>query len=151
ERIHDAPVLRLRDRLLPLVSLRSLLDLGTPKADGETYIAVIRVGAYTFGIMVDRVFDIEEIVVKPLAPILRDIRMFSGNTILGDGGVTMILDPNGIAASMGTIGADEPVHHSETAALTGVREERTTLLLFRAGDAGQKAVPLACIARLEEI
>ena len=56
------------------------------------------------GIIVDRVFDTEEIVVKPVAPILRHITMFSGNTILGDGSVIMILDPNGIARATG-IGA----------------------------------------------
>ena len=53
------------------------------------------------GIIVDRVFDTEEIVVKPVAPILRHVTMFSGNTILGDGSVIMILDPNGIARATG--------------------------------------------------
>src|SRR3546814_2698335 len=43
------------------------------------------------------------IVVKPVAPILRHIEMFSGNTILGDGSVIMILDPNGIASATGEI------------------------------------------------
>jgi CheY-like chemotaxis protein len=46
------------------------------------------------------VFDTEEIVVKPVAPILRHVTMFSGNTILGDGSVIMILDPNGIASDI---------------------------------------------------
>jgi two-component system chemotaxis sensor kinase CheA len=151
ERINDTPVLRLRNQLLPLVSLQSLLNLGKPKSDGETYIVVTQVGTYTFGIIVDRVFDTEEIVVKPVAPILRDISMFSGNTILGDGSVIMILDPNGIAASTGEITVGEQAHRSEQLARAGVREDRTTLLLFRAGDGSQKAVPLALIARLEEI
>ena len=38
---------------------------------------------------------------KPVAPILRHIPLFSGNTILGDGSVIMILDPNGVAAAAG--------------------------------------------------
>ena len=151
ERINDTPVLRLRDRLLPLVSLQSLLNLGKPKSGAETYIVVTQVATYTFGIIVDRVFDTEEIVVKPVAPILRDISMFSGNTILGDGSVIMILDPNGIAAATGEITVGEQAHRSEVTARSGVREDRTTLLLFRAGDGSQKAVPLALIARLEEI
>jgi two-component system, chemotaxis family, sensor kinase CheA len=133
------------------VSLQSLLNLGKPKSETETYIVVTQVGTYTFGIIVDRVFDTEEIVVKPVAPILRDISMFSGNTILGDGSVIMILDPNGIAASTGEITVSEQAHRSEQLARAGVREDRTTLLLFRAGDGSQKAVPLALIARLEEI
>ena len=151
ERINDTPVLRLRDRLLPLVSLQALLKLGKRSDGGETYIVVTQVGIYTFGIIVDRVFDTEEIVVKPVAPILRDIGMFSGNTILGDGSVIMTLDPNGIAAATGEITVGEQAHCSEALARTGVREDRTALLLFRAGDAGQKAVPLSLVARLEEI
>jgi chemotaxis protein histidine kinase CheA len=55
------------------------------KNSTETFIVVSQVGTYSFGIIVDRVFDTEEIVVKPVAPILRDIAIYSGNTILGDG------------------------------------------------------------------
>ena len=151
ERINRTPVLRLRNRLLPLVSLRELLRLGERDDQAETYIVVTQVGTCTFGIMVDRIFDTEEIVVKPVAPILRDISMFSGNTILGDGSVIMILDPNGIAASTGEISEGEQAPPGETPVRSDPREERTALLLFRAGDSAQKAVPLALVARLEEI
>ncbi len=159
ERINRAPVLRLRDRLLPLVSLAALLQLdedrGTVEDEvggqEETFIVVAQVGTYTFGIIVDRVFDTEEIVVKPVAPILRHISMFSGNTILGDGSVIMILDPNGIAgatgeSTMGGGGAAEAVHMHETRG-----DDYTSLLIFRAGSTELKAVPLALVARLEEI
>jgi two-component system, chemotaxis family, sensor kinase CheA len=84
ERINDTPVLRLRDRLLPLVNLNDLLALGASHGDDNgSYIVVAQVGASLLGIIVDRVFDTEEIVVKPVAPILRHVTMFSGNTILG--------------------------------------------------------------------
>ncbi|HYM02940.1 MAG TPA: chemotaxis protein CheW [Stellaceae bacterium] len=153
EWLNDAPVLRLRDRLLPLVSLQELLKLGKRSTEqSETFIVVTQVGTYTFGIIVDRVFDTEEIVVKPVAPILRDITMFSGNTILGDGSVIMILDPNGIAASTGEIAASESaVRKEQSATRAGTRNDVTSLLLFRAGSGAPKAVPLALIARLEEI
>ncbi len=108
ERINDTPVLRLRDRLLPLVSLADLLALdaeGDPA--GDATIVVVQVGSTMLGIIVDRVFDTEEIVVKPVAPILRHVTMFSGNTILGDGSVIMILDPNGIARATGIGAAGE--------------------------------------------
>jgi len=153
EVLHDAPVLRLRDRLLPLVSLRELLRLGVREQhdNGEAFIVVTRVGSYSFGIIVDRVFDTEEIVVKPVAPILRDINMFSGNTILGDGSVIMILDPNGIAGATGEATSNE-TEAAEQAQTVGTRQQLlTTLLLFRAVEAGPKAVPLALVARLEEI
>jgi two-component system chemotaxis sensor kinase CheA len=59
----------------------------------ERFVVVTQEGARTFGMIVDQVFDTEEIVVKPVAPVVRHIAMFSGNTILGDGSVIMILDP----------------------------------------------------------
>ena len=157
ERINDASVLRLRNRLLPLVSLRELLHLDDDKGDeangnaGETFIVVTQVGNYTFGIMVDRVFDTEEIVVKPVAPILRDVGMFSGNTILGDGSVIMILDPNGIAEASGGTANAEASHAAEAAGPAAHENERVTLLVFRVGGGTPKAVPLSLIARLEEV
>ncbi|MGQ0662552.1 MAG: hybrid sensor histidine kinase/response regulator [Pseudomonadota bacterium] len=156
ERINNAAFLRLRNRLLPLISLRDLLSLG-PRPGGEAgeiFIVVTQVGTYTFGIMVDRVFDTEEIVVKPVAPLLREVSMFSGNTILGDGSVIMILDPNGIAAKTGE--ASSPASAgAEAAEAAGTQAERRdgriALLVFRAGGEAPKAVPLALVARLEEV
>ncbi|MBI3513772.1 MAG: chemotaxis protein CheA, partial [Proteobacteria bacterium] len=153
ERIHGAPVLRLRDRLLPLISLERLLRLDRPTGEGadERFIVVTQVGTYSFGIMVDRVFDTEEIVVKPVAPILRHLTLFSGNTILGDGSVIMILDPNGIAASSGEIAVTDSGAAEKIAARDARNSEVTTLLVFRAGGGAPKAVPLSLVARLEEI
>jgi two-component system chemotaxis sensor kinase CheA len=153
EMIKDAPVLRLRDRLLPLVSLSSLLRLREAPVGGlKGYVVVMQVGANVFGIVVDRVFDTEEIVVKPVAPILRHITMFSGNTILGDGSVIMILDPNGVARGAG-ITAEGRVEEQQTMNVNGgIRSDSSTsLLLFRAGDQTPKAVPLGLVARLEDI
>ncbi|WP_343870306.1 chemotaxis protein CheW, partial [Caenispirillum bisanense] len=190
EMISNAPVLRLRDRLLPLVSLANLLKLrrtsvheeveglisnddGGPVSGGrtgkalkgngsaatvastdetmETFIVVAQVGTYTFGIIVDRVFDTEEIVVKPVAPILRHISMFSGNTILGDGSVIMILDPNGIATATGEITMGTNQATDTQSSHDTHSDEKTSLLVFRAGGKDLKAVPLALVARLEEI
>ncbi len=153
ERIKDAPVLRLRDRLLPLVSLAGLLRLPAPASEAEGFVAVMQVGGQAFGIILDRVFDTEEIVVKPVAPILRHVTMFSGNTILGDGSVIMILDPNGIgrAAGVGADAAGEDARRTATSA-AGLRSNASaSLLLFRAGDETPKAVPLGLVARLEDI
>jgi two-component system chemotaxis sensor kinase CheA len=153
EWINNAPVLRLRDRLLPLVSLYELLKLGrSAERPKETFIVVTQVGTHSFGIIVDRVYDTEEIVVKPVAPILRGIPIFSGNTILGDGSVIMILDPNGIAASAGEIaGTHGGVKTEPVAARAVVRDNLQSLLLFRVGGGAPKAVQLSLIARLEEI
>src|SRR5579859_2249063 len=152
ERINDTPVLRLRDRLLPLVNLNDLLALGeSHNDDSGAYIVVAQVGANSLGIIVDRVFDTEEIVVKPVAPILRHVTMFSGNTILGDGSVIMILDPNGIARST-RIGAGGESKTISSKAKDQIRSsDRTAMLLFRAGSDQKLAVPLGLVARLEDI
>ncbi len=216
EYIKGAPVFRLRDRLLPLVSLSEVLCLASesilkpekeePKEEviesaaeeeqeeaveetGEAldaigpeqekalvkslkraaektkkekkkekkklarnlYIVIAEVGGYQFGIIVDRVFDTEEIVVKPVAQMLKGLKLFSGNTILGDGSVIMILDPNGIANASGGIDNIE-----EDATMQGTKhradsEKKTSLLLFNVGDNTPKAVPLSLVARLENI
>jgi two-component system, chemotaxis family, sensor kinase CheA len=151
ERLHDAPVLRLRERILPLVSLQAMLGLkGEDHGTAETFVIVTQIGAQRFGIIVDRVFDTEEIVVKPVAPMLRDIAIYSGNTILGDGSVIIILDPNGIAAAA-NLSAEEAETKEKSAARDAANKSQETVLLFRAGGTEPKAVPLALVARLEAI
>ena len=184
ERINDTPVLRLRDKLLPLITLSKLLELDEPEElvpdsaphgagkaaeapetgagagqesdvkdnQKDLFVVVIQVGKQQFGIVVDSVFDTEEIVVKPMSSMLRDIPLFSGNTILGDGAVIMIIDPNGIAQSVAdsTDGhADDEERIDETQLKTS--DDTTAMLLFRAGSDEPKAVPLSLITRLEEI
>ncbi|HUI95253.1 MAG TPA: chemotaxis protein CheW [Xanthobacteraceae bacterium] len=153
ERIKDAPVLRLRDKLLPLIRLTSLLHLdnGDPIEEENGFIVVTQVGSQTFGIVVDGVFHTEEIVVKPMSTRLRHINMFSGNTILGDGSVIMIIDPNGIAKSVGTVAAQAGLAEEDEAERRIGHEEMTSLLIFRAGAAQPKAVPLSLVTRLEEL
>ncbi|MFD1704231.1 chemotaxis protein CheW [Methylopila henanensis] len=152
ERIGDTSLLRLRDRLLPLVRLRDLLGLAPQPADAaeDVFVVISQVGDDIFGIVVDDVLHTEEIVVKPMASRLNHIALFSGTTILGDGSVILILDPNGVAAAAG------PATHREAAAEeTGAgvdeRADLVPLLLFRAGSAAPKAVPLALVTRLEMI
>ncbi len=188
ERINGTPVLRLRNRLLPLVNLSELMELRPPVVseageggpigeqgpiddngdrdltgekdpagdenladDKELFIVVAQIGAYSMGIIVDRVFDTEEIVVKPVAPILRDLKLFSGNTILGDGSVVMILDPNGIAAATGEIAMTNDASDAQDERALSQSNGKVSMLVFRAVDDTPKAVPLELIARLEEV
>src|SRR5262249_60895722 len=97
----------------------------------------------------DGVFHTEEIVVKPMSTKLRHIAMFSGNTILGDGSVIMIVDPNGIAEAIGTIESEDIA--SEAEARSAASAKMVSMLVFRAGSPELKAVPLALVTRLEEI
>jgi two-component system chemotaxis sensor kinase CheA len=154
ERIKDTPVLRLRNKLLPLIHLKKLLKIdGGAEIDPENgFIVVTQVGNQTFGIVVDGVFHTEEIVVKPMSSKLRHIAMFSGNTILGDGSVIMIIDPNGIVQAIGTAGAGQRDIAEENETTKGASSEQlTSLLVFRAGSTQPKAVPLSLVTRLEEL
>jgi len=153
EYIQKIPVLHLRNQLLPLVRLDNLLGLKDDTDDElseESFVVVAKTGNSTFGIVVDKVFDTEEIVVKPVSPILRNIRQFSGNTILGDGSVIMILDPNGIASEVGNIESklQSKAKNDEN---TNVDEKKVPLLLFKGAGNEPMAVPLVLVARLEEI
>jgi two-component system chemotaxis sensor kinase CheA len=153
EQIGGAPVLRLRDQLLPLISLGTLLRLqeADTKADNAT-VVVTAVGSGMLGIVVDDVYDTEEIVVKPVAPILRHVTMFSGNTILGDGAVIMILDPNGVARGAGLSASRDRREAGAGSAQAARSDDGMALLLFRVGgQPAPRAVPLNLVARLEDI
>jgi two-component system chemotaxis sensor kinase CheA len=131
EMIHGTPVLRLRNRLLPLINLRRQLDLvdGADATDlDEAFIVVSQVGNYTFGIIVDKIYDAEEIVVKPVSSLLRDLAIFAGNTILGDGSVIMILDPNGIAQTTGEIQVADQAELERAEGRSESEEDRVALL-----------------------
>jgi two-component system chemotaxis sensor kinase CheA len=152
ETLNATRVMRLRDRLLPLVDLSALLGLPPLEAAAEgkaQFVVVMQVGGRRFGLVVDEVFDTEEIVVKPMASVLRDLRMFSGNTILGDGSVIMIVDPSGVAAAVGDV--EETEAEDAAQARLASRDERTGMIIFRAGAAEPKAAPLALVTRLEEL
>jgi two-component system, chemotaxis family, sensor kinase CheA len=154
ERIKDAAVLRLRNKLLPLIQLKTLLGIAE-SAETKTdsgFIVVTQVGSQTFGIVVDAVFHTEEIVVKPMSSRLRHIAMFSGNTILGDGSVILIIDPNGVVQAIGMAETTRRVGDEEHGAAPEADETATeSLLVFRAGSPNPMAVPISLVTRLEEI
>ena len=152
ERINGSPVLRLRERLLPIVTLTGVLGQ-QENADSidSGFVVVAQVGRQRFGILVDEVFHTEEIVVKPMSSKLRHLPLFAGNTILGDGAVVLIVDPNGIArqVSQGTQTGVIPVDAEPEE--TDAADAKATLLVFKGGGGSFKAVPLSLVTRLEEI
>ncbi|MBT4867579.1 MAG: response regulator [Planctomycetaceae bacterium] len=155
ERIHDKEVFRLRDRLLPLVHLDSAMGLDDDPAeeDCDINIVVVQVGDEQFGLVVSEVFDTEEIVVKPVGMLLKEISLYQGTTILGDGRVIMILDVAGIAKQFGGLSTASDLRDAAADAATDSdgdsAGEYTTQLLFDV--AGRTmAVPLSLVARLEE-
>ncbi len=166
EQVHGTPVYRLRGHLLPLVRLTEVLETrsraaGEPGAavpdaaanDGVVNIVVLQADERQFGLVVDRVNDTEEIVVKPLGKQLKGISAFAGATIMGDGQVALILDVLGLAQRAKVVGErrDQTViEEQDGAPRTEAGEERQTFLLFRAGQEDRLGVPLGLVARLEE-
>ncbi len=153
EHVDGTPVLRLREKLLPLVSLAKLLGVEASGSNTTMTIAVAQLGGLLAGLLIDRVFDTEEIVVKPASRLLRHIQVFSGNTILGDGSVIMILDPSGLSRAIGQpsiathAGSSEP--HLTATERSG---DRSAMLLVRlTAEEGPVAVPLGLVARIESI
>jgi two-component system chemotaxis sensor kinase CheA len=149
EYIHGSPVYRLRGVLLPIIDLR--LVLGKAASEFHTVnLVVLQLGARQFGLMVDKIVDTQEIVVKPLAPQLKGIAAFSGATLLGDGRVALILDVAGIAR-LAHLGSE--IRERETtavgAAITG--GPKTKVLLVKSADDGRMAIPLSRVSRLETI
>ncbi len=155
ENIHGTRVLRLRDRLLPVLPLSSALEIDDDWQEKENhFVIVMQMANQKFGLVVDEVFDTEEIVVKPLANVLRNVSEYSGSTILGDGSVIMILDPMGLArlASFDTSNANNKAAQVEAEVKTKKASgNRMSLLVFSAGGSEPKACPLSLVTRLEEL
>jgi two-component system, chemotaxis family, sensor kinase CheA len=153
EHINSAAVLRLRGKLLPLLSLADVLQIAEKEQENQdkvSFIVVCKVGGFSFGLVVERVFDTEEIVVKPTSEMLKHIDIYSGNTILGDGSVIMILDPNGLARATGE---NEIIaeRDDDLASKNSKDNKKINFLLFTSESDAPKAVPLELVSRLEEI
>jgi len=151
EKIEQSMVLRLRNKLLPLLQLGPTLQLEAAKSEDPSFVMVIQVGERRYGLVVNDVLDTEEIVVKPLATILRDVNVFSGATILGDGSVVLILDPNAMSERAGTLEEKQTEDVEDTSAAADAQGQRCAMLLFKAGAGAPKAVELEHITRLEHV
>ena len=84
-------VITLRDRLVPFLRLREIFETGT-KPDPYQKIVVISTGAERVGLVVDQIIGSHQTVIKSMSTLHRDVATFAGATILGDGGVALILD-----------------------------------------------------------
>ena len=90
-------VIFLREQVISLLDLHRVLGINPLTNSGDLVRAVItKGGGETLAIAVDQVIGDEEIVVKPLGQDFTHVRGVSGATVLGDGGVALILDIHGI-------------------------------------------------------
>jgi two-component system chemotaxis sensor kinase CheA len=151
ECIQGASVFRLRGHLLPLVYLAEALKIkGRPDRPKGGTIVVLRSDGARFGVVVEDVWDTEEVVVKPLGRHLKSGQLFAGSTILGDGRVALILDVLRLADQSGV--ADSPAESMEQEpGASRQAGQGQALLLLGLEQGGRAAMPLRQISRLEEI
>lgn len=147
----DARVLELRGQLLPVVDLSELLG-HPPKesAKHETFVVVLRLDHFTYGLIVNEIISNEEIVVKPLGRHLRSVSFYSGATILGQGEIAMILDPNSMA--QGRISASQIALSSAKPPEANLGDENTQrVLIFQESEGEFLAIQLTRVMRVESV
>ncbi|HEU5005755.1 MAG TPA: chemotaxis protein CheW [Jatrophihabitantaceae bacterium] len=158
EEVAGAPVYRLRGVLLPLIDLAEVLGVSREASDeddgsrrGNQVIAVLQAGNRRFGLLVDRVVNTEEIVVKALSARLKNIGVYSGATILGDGKVALILDVQNLARR--ALRSDAAERAAEAFANNNAKavREPERLLIAGVGDDRRVAISMSMVTRLEMI
>ena len=164
EKIGDTEVVRYRDALLPLVKLSDVLNTEKsfilPETEEllnhrkkELNIVIIDTGSLKYGLVVDKLFDSKEIVVKPLGKLITGCREYSGATILGDGSIALILDVANIADMTNItsiIISKNDIDINEKLELAK-QTDNISLLLFNASPVEQYAVPLNLVHRIDRI
>ncbi|WP_375506005.1 chemotaxis protein CheA [uncultured Nostoc sp.] len=150
EILYDVPVYRLRDNLVPLVYLNKVLQQDSVSNLETLSLVIVEVDNYRFGLVVDTIEDIQDIVVKPLGKQLKALSLFAGATVLGDGTVALIIDVVGLANQTGITAKKQLL--SENAANSQEQAgDRQTILLFEGPQGARMGIPLAIAFRLEEI
>ena len=165
EWIGDAELYRLRDQLLPMIRLDRMLGLEEEagcSADVDQshgfYLVVLEVEGCRYGLVVDDLMAPEEVVVKPLSPVLREIGLFSGATMLGSGSLAMILDIAAVGARAGirTLTADAAIlDKAAKSAASPVAAAGSSFLIFEDRWSGERierlALPLSVVVRIESV
>ncbi len=133
---------------------RSVLDRRY-SASSALNIVVVSTGAIKYGLIVDRLQDSEEIVIKPLGRHLQQCKGYAGATIMGDGRIALILDVSNLArmARLNSIDGSDRAAEVAKAAEDALRaqKDRQSLLIFKSSKTEYFAVPLNQVERIEKI
>jgi len=147
-RVQGAPILRLRDQLMPLVDLATVIGSEGARDQSALTVVMAQTGGTRFGLIVDRVSQAEEIVVKPISPEIQVAGVYAGATVMSDGSAALILDIGGIAVKSGIAARSMPDRPETTD-----RTQGDDLLAIINSEAGgvKVAVPSRTVARLAKI
>ena len=90
-------VIHLRGMVIPLIRMDKILDIEPLEEDPESLtVVIVKKGDKYAGLVVDNLIGQQEIVIKSLGKFIKNNKMISGATILGDGEVALILDVNAL-------------------------------------------------------
>ena len=87
----------LRNSLVPYLRLREMFETGTPP-ELHQKVVVVSTGTERIGLVVDQIIGDHQTVIKSMSKLHSGLPTFSGATILGDGGVALILDVGHLVA-----------------------------------------------------
>lgn len=150
-RMDHGAMLTLRGEVFPLLSLSVILGLASGAAAFEAhsgFVALLAIEDKRFALLIDTVLHTEEIVVKPISSALRHLQLYSGCTILGDGSVVLIFEPNALARMVG--GAPATLQFASAPETAAMQARAMPVIVVRAG-ARRLAVPLSMITRIERL
>jgi len=154
ERIQGHQIVRLRDKLVPVVHLAEILGLPikSRNCNGIARVLILKKNTKVFGLIVDGIHDQEEILVKPMPKYLKGMKGYSGLTILGDGKVAMVLDNESIGTAGKLILAEEHIQGLSAEKISiGSGRELQELLLFKCSGPETFGLSLPMIARVDEL
>lgn len=146
----EGNVLRWRETLIPLVDLNETLSLKQTVDRGDVKnVTILEAEGSIFGLVLDRIHAVREIVVKPLGKQLKRLNWYAGATILGDGSVALILDVAGLARKE-NVASRTATAAADTKESGGAKTETEQFLLFACGSASRVSIPLGLVDRLEK-
>lgn len=135
-------------------AVRSVLDRRF-SASSALNIVVVSTGAMKYGLIVDRLQDSEEIVIKPLGRHLQQCKGYAGATIMGDGRIALILDVSNLARMANLTSLDGSDRAAEVAQAAEeaikAKKDKQSLLIFKSSEEEQFGVPLNQVERIEKI
>ena len=133
---------------------RSVIDRRS-SASSALNIVVVSTGSMKYGLIVDRLQDSEEIVIKPLGRHLQQCKGYAGATIMGDGRIALILDVSNLArmARLTSIDGSDRASEVAKAAEAAIKaiQDKQSLLIFKNSETEHFAVPLNQVERIEKI
>ena len=146
-------VVELRGQPLETIHLGKVLKLESaesPAFNRAGFLAVVRAGQRIVALAVDELNGSQEIVVKPLQPLLRGLGLHGGATVLADGLPAPILDIEGVVRAAGPA-LLATNHANATAAPSRTEIPSQSAVVFEFGPAERFAVPLALLKRVDRV